>query len=71
MPLNKPAIDELAKKVDSRYTLVIESAKRARKLKEGDTPLLDGGNMKQLSLAVEEIDKNLLTYHRNLEDEEV
>ena len=30
MPVNKPAIGELCEKVDCRYTLVVESAKRSR-----------------------------------------
>lgn len=70
MPVNKPAIDELSKKVDSRYTLVVESSKRARELVGGAQPLIDPDGMKPVSVAVHEIDQGLLTYHRNLEDEE-
>ena len=36
MSVNKPGIVELAKKVDCRYTLVIETAKRARQLVAAD-----------------------------------
>ena len=38
MPINKPAIDEICEKVDSRYTLVVASAKRARELIDGSQP---------------------------------
>ena len=70
MPINKPAIDELCKKVDSRYTLVVESATRARELVGGSQPLIDPKDKKPVSIAVDEINRGLLTYHRNLEDEE-
>ena len=70
MPVNKPAIDELCQKVDCRYTLVVESAKRARELVAGAQPLIDPKDKKPVSIAVDEINRGLLTYHRNLEDEE-
>ena len=70
MPINKPAIDELCEKVDCRYTLVVESAKRARELVAGAQPLIDPKEKKPVSIAVDEINRGLLTYHRNLEDEE-
>ena len=70
MPMNKPAIDELCEKVDCRYTLVVESAKRARELVAGAQPLIDPKDKKPVSIAVDEINRGLLTYHRNLEDEE-
>ena len=70
MPINKPGIRELTEKVDCRYTLVIEASKRARQLVAGATPLIDPKDKKPVSIAVEEIDRGLLTYHRNLEDEE-
>lgn len=34
MAMNKPSLDELLENVDSRYTLVVVSAKRARQLTE-------------------------------------
>lgn len=70
MPVNKPAIDELCEKVDCRYTLVVESAKRARELVGGAQPLIDPKDKKPVSIAVDEINRGLLSYHRNLEDEE-
>ena len=36
----------------------------------GSQPLIDPKDMKPVSIAVEEINRGLLAYHRNLEDEE-
>ncbi|MBR5231136.1 MAG: DNA-directed RNA polymerase subunit omega [Clostridia bacterium] len=69
MPINKPGIRELTEKVDCRYTLVIEASKRARQLVAGATPLIDPKDNKPVTVAVEEINRGLLTYRRNLEDE--
>ena len=69
MPINKPGIRELTQKVDCRYTLVIEASKRARQLVAGAVPLIDPKDMKPVTVAVEEINRGLLTYRRNLEDE--
>ena len=66
MSVNKPGIVELSKKVDCRYTLVVETSKRARQL----VALIDPKDMKPVSIAIEEINRGLLTYRRNLEDEE-
>ncbi len=70
MPINKPPIDEICEKVDSRYTLVVASAKRARELIDGAQPLVDPKERKPVSVAVDEINRGLLVYHRNIEDEE-
>lgn len=70
MPLNQPPINELVKKAECRYTLVVESSKRARELVGGAQPLIDPKDRKPVSIAVEEINRGLLAYHRNLEDEE-
>lgn len=70
MSVNKPGIVELSKKVDCRYTLVVEASKRARQIVGGAQPLFDAKDMKPVSIAVEEINRGLLSYRRNLEDEE-
>ena len=70
MSVNKPAIDDLCKKVDCRYTLVVESAKRARELVSGAQPLIDPKEMKPLKIAVEEINRGLLTYDRDADVED-
>ena len=67
MAIVEPTIVELCEKVDCRYTLVVEASKRARQLVDGAQPLID---MKPLKIAVEEINRGLLTYQRDpdLED---
>ena len=65
-----PPIGELLQKVDCRYTLAVEASKRARELIDGSAPLIDTKETKPLSIAIEEINRGLLTYRRNLEDEE-
>ena len=69
MPINKPGIRELTQKVDCRYTLVIEASKRARQLVDGAQPLIDPKDMKPLKIAVEEINRGLLTYERDADVE--
>jgi len=51
-----PSIDEMVKKVDSKYTLVVAAAKRARGLREGDMCNLGAPKShKQVGVALEEI----------------
>ena len=64
MPVNKPAIDELCEKVDCRYTLAVEASKRAREIIAGNMPLYDTKETKPLSIAIEEINRELITYSR-------
>ena len=65
-----PPIGELLKKVDCRYTLAVEASKRARELIGGSMPLIDTKETKPLSIAIEEINRGLITYSRNEDDEE-
>jgi len=60
----EPPIGELLKRVDCRYTLAVEAAKRARQLIEGEQPLFDSKENKPLSIAIEEIHRGLITYSR-------
>lgn len=41
--------------VQSRYSIVLATAKRARQIIAGDTPLVDSNGEKPLSTAVEEL----------------
>ncbi len=50
-----PPIAELVKKTGSRYTLVIETARRARQLAQGATPLSKADSNKDVSVAINEI----------------
>ena len=65
-----PPIGELLQKVDCRYTLAVEASKRARELIDGSAPLIDTKEPKPLSIAIEEINRGLIAYERNPEDEE-
>ena len=64
-----PPIGELLKKVDCRYTLAVEASKRARELIAGAMPLIDTKETKPLTIAIEEINRGLITYSRNEVDE--
>lgn len=69
MPINKPGIEKLRKKTDSTYTLVVEASRRARQLMDGAQSLIEDDEQKPLTLAIEEINRGLISYHRKLEDE--
>lgn len=61
--MTEPPIKELLQKVDCRYTLAVEAAKRARDIVEGDKPLYDAKELtKPLTVAIEEINRGLITY---------
>ncbi len=70
MAINEPGIQTLIKRADSAYTLVMMVAKRSRQLIEGAQPLLEREGQKPIAIAIEEIDRGLVTFHRNLEDED-
>ncbi|MFT8317184.1 MAG: DNA-directed RNA polymerase subunit omega [Sporolactobacillus sp.] len=59
-----PSIDNLLEKVNSTYTLVSLSAKRARQLQEGSGHLMlqHPRSVKQVGQALEEVSAGLLTY---------
>jgi DNA-directed RNA polymerase subunit omega len=51
----KPSLDELTRRVDSKYALVVAAAKRARELMDGAMPLVEAQGMKPVTIALEEI----------------
>lgn len=59
-----PSINELAEKIDSRYSLVIITAKRARQLIDGDEPRIETNSIKPVSIAIEEFQEGKLLYER-------
>ena len=64
-----PAIDEIKKQADSKYTLAILTAKRARDIIDGKPVLIDGAETENpVSEAACEIAEDFITYKR--EDEE-
>ncbi len=50
-----PSINQLLEKVDSRYTLVITAAKRAREIIDGEKGLVDVDSFKPVTIATYEI----------------
>lgn len=62
MSMVDPSIDYLAEKVDSKYTLVILAAKRARELTVGNQNM----PQKEVSIALREIADDVITYERKV-----
>ena len=73
----EPTIDQLLERVDSKYTLVVLAARRAREINsyysqlgegrgEFVPPLVESGGLrnKPLSIAMEEIAEDKVTYER-------
>lgn len=59
----QPPINEMLEKVDCRYTLVVEVAKRARELVDGTPPLVEvKPPFRPVSVAVEEVYDGFVTY---------
>lgn len=57
-----PSINTIRTKADSRYTLVILAAKRARDIIEGMPSLTEEDVTKPVSIAANEIAEELITY---------
>jgi len=56
-----PSIDEMVKKVDSKYTLVVAASRRARMLRNGDkSELRNPRSRKFVGVALEEIYGDIL-----------
>ncbi|NLW24638.1 MAG: DNA-directed RNA polymerase subunit omega [Clostridia bacterium] len=59
-----PSIDVLTSKVDSKYSLVVAAAKRARQIVEGAPALVESESYKPVSQALFEIAAGKITYER-------
>ena len=59
-----PSINEIRRKADSRYTLVILAAKRARDIVAGKPKLTEVEIERPVSIAANEIAEDLITYKR-------
>ncbi|MDD4342829.1 MAG: DNA-directed RNA polymerase subunit omega [Eubacteriales bacterium] len=57
--MNRPYIDDLLKRVDSKYSLIIAAARRARQIVDGDSPLVDVEKYsnKSVTMALNEINE--------------
>ena len=60
-----PSINKIRKKADSRYTLVIRAAKRARDIIDGKPALTEDSVNRPVSIAAHEIAEDLITYVRD------
>jgi len=63
----EPSINLMKQKADSRYTLAMMAAKRARDIIEGKPSLVDIDIERPVSIAVHEIAEDLITYKREEE----
>lgn len=61
----EPSVELMRQKADSKYTLAILAAKRARDIVDGKPALLDLDTEKPVSLATQEIAEDLITYTRD------
>lgn len=57
--------------VQSRYSIVIATAKRARQIIDGDEPLVHESGQKPLSLAIEEVNSGVVKIVGDEEEEEI
>lgn len=62
--MKQPSLDDLMKQVDSKYTLVVAAAKRARMITEGADRLVDSESYKAVTVALEEIASDKVRYQR-------
>lgn len=60
-----PSINKIKEKADSRYTLVVLAAKRARDIVDGKPILTEKDVTKPVSIAANEIAEDLITYNRD------
>jgi DNA-directed RNA polymerase subunit omega len=65
MDMVNPSINTLLTKIDSRYTLVVLAAKRARQILDGEEPKTQMRSTKNVTNALEEIAEGKITFRRN------
>ncbi|MDD7719442.1 MAG: DNA-directed RNA polymerase subunit omega [Eubacteriaceae bacterium] len=64
-----PSVNEIRKRADSRYTIVVMAAKRARDIIDNKPILTDCDSNRPVSIASHEIAEDLITYSRDPEFE--
>lgn len=62
--MNQPTLDAMRDRVDSRYTLVVCAAKRARQILEGSNRLVECDSDKPVTIALQELAADKLQYER-------
>ena len=60
--MEQPTIDKMMERVDSKYSLVVAAAKRARELTDGSEPLAKVNSNKSVSIALCEIGEGKIIY---------
>lgn len=60
--MEQPTIDKMVERVDSKYSLVVAAAKRARELTDGSEPLAKVNSNKPVSIALCEIGEGKIIY---------
>lgn len=50
-----PTLSALLNKADSKYSIVVAVAKRARQLVDGESSLVEANSIKPVSIAIQEI----------------
>ncbi len=58
-----------AKVVNSRYSIVMATSKRARQIIDGEEPLVEGGGRKPLSIAIDELNQGKIKILGDEEEE--
>ena len=59
-----PSLDLLLSKVDSKYTLVVLTARRAREVVAGEPVMVNSKSSKAVTIALEEIGADKVSYER-------
>lgn len=60
--MNKPYIDSLTTKTESKYELIVAAAKRARQITQQEPELTRAGKINPVSQALHEIDDETVTW---------
>ena len=62
--MEQPSLDVLLTRVDSKYTLVVAAAKRAREITDAEQNMPERDVVKPVSVALEEIAADKIRYVR-------
>ncbi|MBS4025315.1 MAG: DNA-directed RNA polymerase subunit omega [Clostridia bacterium] len=62
--MKQPSLDKLLRVVDSKYTLVVAVAKRARLLNNGEISSVQGDFIKPVTIAMHELAENKIICRR-------
>lgn len=66
----KPSIDDLLKTVDCKFTLVVETSKRARQLVSGAPRMVETATNKPISVAIKEIYEGKIKCDRTVDQDQ-